>query len=136
MADKPTNGSMQISGGKMRLYVNDQWQDFGISYVVSDMRRIAKPVNGRRTAYGPIIAKIANELDRGGLSAVRASQETLKAFWGCSERWMAQDCRIWYNWLNQIYQFRNCTGKKDVPIHAESNRNYRENMDKIFNNAA
>ncbi len=134
--DKPKNGSMQIKNGKMFMYLNDAWQDFGISYVVSDMRRIAKPVKGRKSAYAPILVNIAGILDHEGITGINKAQEYLKQFWGCSEKWMAQDCRIWYQWLQHIWQFRNCTGKKDVPIHAEANKAFRDNYDKTFSKAA
>jgi hypothetical protein len=133
---KPNPGSLQIKSGKMRMYLNDAWQDFGIAYVVADMKRIAKPVKGRKSAYAPILMKIATTLDRGGLPAIRTAQEALKPFWGSSERWMAQDCRVWHGWLQQIWQFRNISGKKDVPVQAEANKAFRDNYDKTFSKAA
>jgi hypothetical protein len=130
---KPKPGAMQIKGGKMSLYLNDEWVDFGVMYVAKDMRKIAKPLNGRRNGYAPVLHRFADELEAKGLAAVKTVQERLKAFWGAREKWMAQDCRVWHSWLNQIYQFRNCTGKKDKPIHAEANKNFSDNFDKIFN---
>ena len=133
---KPNPGAMQISGGKMRMYLNDEWQDFGVAYIAKDMRKIAKPIKGRVHAYAPFLRLWATELERKGMHAIQDVQERLKAFFGCSEKWMGQDCRIWHGWLQQIWQFRNCTGKKDKPPAVEENKNFRENFDKIFTKAA
>lgn len=138
MADeqKPKPGAMQIKAGKMKMYLDDEWVDFGVAYVAKDMRKIAKPVHGRRHGYAPILKQWAAELEANGLAAIKTVQERLKAFYGASEKWMAQDCRVWHGWLNQIYQFRNCTGAKDKPIQAEANKNFRENFENIFTKAA
>lgn len=132
MTDKPKPGAMQIKGGKMTMYLNDEWVDFGVAYVAKDMRKIAKPVHGRKHGYSAILKTWAVELEVQGLFSVKNVQDKLKAFYGASEKWMAHDCRIWHGWLNQIYQFRNCTGKKDNPLHVEANKNFRENFDKVF----
>lgn len=129
---KPKPGAMQIKAGKMKMYLNDEWVDFGPAYVAKDMRKIAKPINGRVHAYAPFLRRWAADLESQGLLAIKSVQERLKTFYGCSEKWMAQDCRIWYGWLQQIYQFRNCTGKKDKPIQAEANKNFRDKFDTIF----
>ena len=126
-------GTMQIKAGKMKMYINDEWVDFGLAYVAKDMRKIAKPINGRRVhAYAQFLCQWATELESQGLLAIQNIQKRLKSFYGCSEKWMAQDCRIWYNWLNQIWQFRNITGKKDKSVYAEANKNFRDNFDNIF----
>lgn len=130
--ENPRPGAMQIKAGKMRMYLNGAWQDFGVSYVAQDMRKIARPVNGRRHGYASILQRWAAELEANGMASVKTVQDKLKAFWGAREKWMAQDCRVWYGWLNQIYQFRNCTGKKDEPVQAEAIKNYSNNFDSIF----
>lgn len=135
MNDKPKNGAMRINAGKMSMYLNGAWVDFGVLYVAKDMKRIAKPVNGRRSAYSVIIRGWAGMLEREGMAALRVVQWRLRSFYGCSEKWMAQDCRIWHGWLQQIWQFRNCAGKKDVPVKADANRNFRDNYDKTFQKA-
>jgi hypothetical protein len=134
--DKPNPGAMQIKAGKMKMYLNDEWVDFGPAYIAKDMRRIARPLNGRQHAYAPFLRRWAGELESQGLLAIQNVQGRLKAFYGCSEKWMAQDCKVWHGWLQQIWQFRNCTGKKDKPLAAESNKNFRENFDKVFTKAA
>lgn len=133
---KPNPGAMQIKGGKMRMYLNDEWQDFGPAYIAQDMRKIARPINGRVHAYAPFLRRWAVELEAKGLLAIQDVQGRLKAFYGCSEKWMAQDCKVWHGWLQQIWQFRNCTGKKDKPLAAEANKNFRENFEKVFTKAA
>jgi len=133
MSDKPKPGAMQIKAGKMKMYLNDEWVDFGVAYVAQDMRKIAKPVRGRQHGYAPILKQWAAELEEQGMFALTKVQAKLKMFYGASEKWMAQDCRVWHGWLQQIYQFRNCTGKKDKPIQAEANKNFRDNFDKILN---
>lgn len=133
---KPKPGTMQIKAGKMRMYLNDEWVDFGVAYVAKDMRKIAKPLNCRKHAYAPFLRRWAGELESKGLLAIQDVQARLKAFYGCSEKWMAQDCRVWYGWLQQIWQFRNCSGKKDKTPAVEANKNFRENFDKIFSKAA
>jgi hypothetical protein len=132
MSETPKNGSMQIKDGKMRMFINDAWVDFGPAYISSDMRRVAKPINGRRNGYSPILIKMASAIEHGGLQSIQKIQGMLKTYFGCSERWMAQNCKIWHSWLGQIWQFRNCTGKKDKPVHAECNKRFRENIEKVF----
>lgn len=128
----PRNGTIQIKGGRMRLYVNDAWADFGIAYVATDMRRIARPKGRRRNGYAAVLARWALILEREGMRSIPRVQELIKPYFGSSEPWMAQDCRIWHGWLNQIWQLRNCAGKKDVPPRAEANKSFRDNYDTIF----
>jgi hypothetical protein len=133
---KPKNGTMQLKDGKMRLYLDGAWQDFGPAYVAKDMRKIAKPVRGRKHGYAPIVKSWATELESQGLRGIQTVQTKLKAYYGTSEKWMAQDCQVWHGWLQQIWQFRNCTGKKDQAPAVEANKNFRENFDKVFTKAA
>jgi hypothetical protein len=85
---KPKEGAIQIRCSKMRIYLSGAWQDFGVAYVAKDMRKIAKPVHGRKHGYSSILRALAAELDAQGLASVRSVQERLKAFWGASEKWI------------------------------------------------
>ena len=132
-SEKTKPGTMQVKDGKMRIYLNDDWQDFGVDYVAKDMRKIAKPVRGGRiTGYAPLLRTWAGELEAKGLAAIKPIQERLKVYWGCSEHWMREDCKVWHGWLNQIYQFRNINTKKDKPTAAKAIKAFGDNFDSIF----
>lgn len=130
--DKTKNGIIQVKNGKMRMRMNDEWRDFGPLFIASDMRRIAKPVSGRTSAYAVHLKHMASLLESEGMAAISPVQKMLKLFFGCREYWMQRDCKVWHNWLQQIWQFRNCTEKKDEPAITKANKNYRNNFEKAF----
>lgn len=132
MSDGPKNGTLQIKEGKARIFLDNEWRDFGPAFVASDIRRTAKPANGRRSAYGAYLLRAATLLEGEGMAAIGRVQAILKSFFGCSEYWMRNNCRVWHDRLQQIWQFRNCTGKKDEPAQKQANKNYRDNFEKIF----
>jgi len=132
MVETAKDGAMQIKAGKLRLFSNGAWHDFGPMFVAADMRKLARPVNGRVSAYAPHLLKMAVILEREGLFGSASVRERLESFFGAREIWMRHNTRVWHNWLGQIWQFRSCTGKKDAPVTREQNRNFRGNFEKVF----
>lgn len=135
MGDHPQNGAIQITNGKMRMYIDEKWQDFGVAFIVSDMRKVAKPRNNRVSAYAIHLKRMASLLESGGIVMIKPVQDILKLFFGCKEYWMQHDCRIWHGWLQQIWQFKNVTGKRDEPEAKKANKNFRDNFEKVFTSA-
>ena len=130
--EKITNGTMQMKDGKTRIYLENEWHDFGPMFVAADMRKIAKAFKTRSSIYAIKMRSWASRLESDGMFGIKAIQDELKGLWGAREQWMAQDCRVWHEWLGKILMFKNVNVKKDKPVVAESNKNYRDNMDKIF----